>query len=316
MAAVTDLNATQIVLPDPTPSRQTPPPRYVGTQPPWQPVPAFAPAWFYSALNWLGTSYYDANNAQRWFGSFLVGSDVDPYSALGSTRLFMIFRTDDVFRMTLATDVNSMAPMSGGTRYQNTDDGIRQMYLDLSASPIFAAVQRCYIPGQIASNVDVTYSAAGYMGGYDPATGLRAIVFGSAVSQIVPLDDFLQTKNEQIYNEQPAIVPMVSALVYDVTQYNTLGATTFVLPVYYARDQVSPGVEYVNKSDFNNDGQWIERSLRSDSRLPGWPRIQRCRRDRVDARDHCGCRVRRSRLHGLRLRHGAGGHDLDVQPSG
>ncbi|MGA3005035.1 MAG: hypothetical protein ABSE20_25275, partial [Acetobacteraceae bacterium] len=249
MAAVTDLNATQIVLPDPTPSRRTPPPRYVGTQPPWQPVPAFAPAWFYSALNWLGTSYYDANNAQRWFGSFLVGSDVDPYSALGSTRLFMIFRTDDVFRMTLATDVNSMAPMSGGTRYQNTDDGIRQMYLDLSASPIFAAVQRCYIPGQIASNVDVTYSAAGYMGGYDPATGLRAIVFGSAVSQIVPLDDFLQTKNEQIYNEQPAIVPMVSALVYDVTQYNTLGATTFVLPVYYARDQVSPGVEYVNKSD-------------------------------------------------------------------
>ena len=249
MAAVTDQNATQIVLPDPAPIRQMPPARYVGTLPPWRPIQAFAPAWFYSALNWLGTSYYDANNAQQWFGSFLVGSDVDPYSALGSTRLFMIFRTVDVFRLTLAADVNSMAPMSGGTRYPNTDDGIRQMYLDLSATPIFASVKRCYIPGQIAPFAEAAYGVGGFRSGYDPATGLRAIVLGSAVSQIVPLDDFLQTSNEQIYNDQPAIVPLVSALVYDVTQYNTLGATTFILPVYYARDQVTPGTDYVNRFD-------------------------------------------------------------------
>ena len=43
------------------------------------------------------------------------------------------------------------------------------------------------------------------------------------------------------------IVPIVTALVYDVTQNNALGATTFNLPVYYTRDQVSSGNYYVNK---------------------------------------------------------------------
>ena len=74
-------------------------------------------------------------------------------------------------------------------------------------------------------------------------------MLGSAVSQIVPLDDFLKTHNEQIYDDSPAIVPFSSGLVYDVSQYNAIGATTFVLPVYYARDQVSSGNYYVSKFD-------------------------------------------------------------------
>ena len=37
--------------------------------------------------------------------------------------------------------------------------------------------------------------------------------------------------------------------MYDVSQYNAIGATTFVLPVYYARDQVSSGNYYVSKFD-------------------------------------------------------------------
>lgn len=82
--------------------------------------------------------------------------------------------------------------------------------------------------------------------GYDPSTGIRIIVQGSAIAQVVPLADFVATHNEQIYDEDPQIVPIVTALVYDVTQNNTLGATTFALPVYYTRDQIS-GTYYVNK---------------------------------------------------------------------
>src|SRR5277367_2639045 len=50
----------------------------------------WAPAWFYSALNWLGKTYHDAGNVSQRFGLNLVGSDVDPYRQLGSTRLFVI----------------------------------------------------------------------------------------------------------------------------------------------------------------------------------------------------------------------------------
>lgn len=53
---------------------------------------AWAPVWFYSALNFLGESYFDASNTERRFAQYLVGSDVDPYTALGSTRLFMVIR--------------------------------------------------------------------------------------------------------------------------------------------------------------------------------------------------------------------------------
>jgi hypothetical protein len=40
---------------------------------------------------------------------------------------------------------------------------------------------------------------------------------------------------------------LVTALVYDVTQHNTLDATTFTLPTFYARDRVAAGTDYVNK---------------------------------------------------------------------
>ena len=48
----------------------------------------WAPAWFYSALGWLGKSYYDGSNTERSFAAYLAGSNVDPYQKLGSTRLF------------------------------------------------------------------------------------------------------------------------------------------------------------------------------------------------------------------------------------
>jgi hypothetical protein len=214
----------------------------------------WAPAWFYSALGWLGKSYYDASNVLQRFNFYVAGSGVDPYARLGSTRLFLIYSEGDAFRLTLAQDASSAAPAAGGQSYPNTDAGIRQMYLALAASPVFAAVTHCYVPGLLGPDLNpnpdvfgVARLPGGLESGYDPATGLRVAVLGSAVSQVVPLADFLKTHNEQIYDDNPAIVPIVPALVYDVTEYNELGATTFNLPVFYTPNQISPGLFYVNK---------------------------------------------------------------------
>ncbi len=209
-----------------------------------------APAWFYSALNWLGKTYYDANNVLQSFNSYLVGSDVDPYEKIGSTRLFVVFRIRDSFRLSIAQDAVSIALTEDGTIYPDSDEGIKAMYLALAASPVFAALKYCYVPGKIGSDLDPQTLATGALeNGYDPASGLRAVVLGSAVSQIVPLDDFIKTKNEQIYNPSPAIVPLATSLVYDVTKYNTLNARTFTLPIFYSRDRISAGTDYVNKQN-------------------------------------------------------------------
>jgi hypothetical protein len=183
-----------------------------------------------------------------------VGSDVDPYRQLGSTRLFVISLVrETMFRLSLAPDASSLAPLPAeGIIYPNTDAGITDLYTALSQSSIFSAVNFCYVPGQLGFDLSPAYSslandvAVSLSSGYDPTTGLRCIVLGSAVSQVVPLNTFLNTHNVQIYDDSPAIVPLVDALVYDVTQNNALGAKTFYLPTFYTRDQVSPGNFYVN----------------------------------------------------------------------
>ena len=205
----------------------------------------WAPAWFYSALNWLGKSYVDANNTEQAFTNYMYGSDVDPYAQLGNTRLFFIALQDDVFVLSIAPNLTSTAQQSTITRYPKSDQGILAMYNALAASPIFGSLKYCYIPGRYASNVFAAEDF-GLSSGYDPATGIRVIVEGSAVAQVVPVEDFLATHNEQIYDPDPQIVPIVTALVYDVTQNNALGATTFALPIYYTRDLIN-GTYYVNK---------------------------------------------------------------------
>ena len=216
----------------------------------------WAPAWFYSALNWLSRTYNDANNAEQSFGPSMYGSDVDPYAQLGSTCLFRVTqqRTSAYFTLYLAQDTDS-ASLGAGNTYANTDEGITAMYSALSASSIFSAVKFCYIPGQLGSDISPaaytpgTFAAAPASTlptGYDPATGLRVIAQGSAVSQVVPLDQFQASHNEQIYDSTPTIVPIASSLVYDVSQFNQPGATQFLLPVFYARDRVQ-GAYYVNK---------------------------------------------------------------------
>ena len=244
---------TGIVRPAPTKPVSSTTASLAGLRIPIPRLQQWAPAWFYSALNWLGKSYYDANNVRQSFNLYMVGSDVDPYASIGSTRLFLILKAGESFRLSVAPDADSIADATNTTEYSNTDEGIREMYLALSDSAVFPNIKFCYIPGRIGPDLnsqnDARLAAVGsaITDGYDPASGLRAIVLGSAVSQVVPLNDFIKTNNEQIYNPSPAIVPLVSAFVYDLSQYNTLGATTFTLPIFYARERVSTGTDYVNK---------------------------------------------------------------------
>jgi hypothetical protein len=246
-------NASRIVVPAPRPGAQRSPQQSIHKLPPGLNL-EWAPAWFYSALNWLGKVYYDANHAVQSFNSYMAGSDVDPYAQIGSTRLFLIIRLGDQFRLSIAPDAGSIAPGADGTFYPNTDEGIREMYLALAASSIFASIKYCYVPGRIdgglypAANERLAALSGPLQNGYDPATGLRAVVLGSAVSQVVPVDDFIKRNNEQIYNPSPVIVPIVSALVYDLSKYNALGATTFTLPTFYTRDRMSAGTDVVSRA--------------------------------------------------------------------
>jgi hypothetical protein len=207
---------------------------------------AYAPAWFYSALNWLSATYLDANGNAQSFSDYLVGSDVDPYQQLGSTRLFVVARGGQGYVCSTATNVNGTAALPTGNGYPATDDGILSLYNDLAASPIFSAVTYCYVPGRSTPDEVMSTELPIIESGYDPASGLRVILQGSAVAQVVPLGYFEANHNEQVYDTDPQIVPLVSALVFDVTKVNTLNATTFVVPVYYARDQVGPDT-YANR---------------------------------------------------------------------
>jgi hypothetical protein len=210
---------------------------------------AWAPAWFYSALSWLGQSYYDASNTQQAFSIFLAGANVDPYRRLGATRLFVIVFERDEFFLSIAPDVDSDAPLTGDSLkiYPRTDAGILSMYTDLAASDIFPIVTHCYVPGKVGFSPKLQEQLASKLVGYDPASGLRRILLGSAIAQVVPVGEFSQTYNEQVYDESPVIVPLATSLVYDVTTNNAIGAKTFVLPTAYVVDQANPGHVAVNR---------------------------------------------------------------------
>jgi hypothetical protein len=208
----------------------------------------WAPAGFYSAPSWLGQTYYDASNAQRSFNIYLAGADVDPYRRLGSTRLFLIKYQRNEFFLSIAPDADSDAPLTGDLQfYPRTDAGILQMYEDLAASDIFPLATHCYVPGKVDLAPSLQDQLSEKLVGYDPATGLRRILLGSAIAQVVPLGDFTQVHNEQVYDESPVIVPLATSLVYDVTANNSVGAATFVLPVAYVVDQATQGQFAVNR---------------------------------------------------------------------
>jgi len=233
----------------------------------------FAPAWFYSALNFLGQQYADGSNFVQEFNSYLVGSDVDPYASLGSTRLFIIALTRNIFRLSIAPDINSLASanLSASTSYANTDSGILSMYQALAASSIFSSVKFCYIPGFLSKGLNPSADQTRSLDiGYDPGSGLRTCVLGSAVSQVVPLNDFSTTSNEEIFNPSPTIVPFVVALVYDVNTNNSLNAKTFVLPTYYTPDLIGSNY-YVNKLGSNQSLNGASVNCGQTVLFPGGP---------------------------------------------
>ena len=237
----------------------------------FHPVEQFAPAWFYSALNWLGSSFQDASGTRRSFAYFMIGSDVDPYRTLGSTRLFYVARVPGAgYEMSVAADTASTASLTVTTSYDASDAGILAMYQALAASPVFASVKYCAVPTLAA---EPTFAAVGLpvvQSGYDPATGIRVIVDRTAAVQVVPLGDFQGGHNEQVYDDDPQIVPLVSALVYDITQYNSLDATTFVLPVYYSRDQIG-GDYYVSRQGTTTTANGASVTCGQTAVFPGGP---------------------------------------------
>lgn len=210
-----------------------------------------APAWFYSALCILGNTYTAGDGSQQSFGRVLGGSDVDPYAALGATRLFLIVQVRDGFQLNLAPNAVAPSPLSGGTMYPRTDAGIAAMYAALAASPSFALVAFAYLPGAPLATSGAFLAAVAQStplrGGYDVATGLRSIVLGSAVAQAVPLEVFLETHNTQVYDAHPTIVPLYTSLVYDIGAHKAPGDTTLTLPVVYTRDDLGAGGVHVNK---------------------------------------------------------------------
>ncbi|WP_434667423.1 hypothetical protein P5W99_38965 [Paraburkholderia sp. A3BS-1L] len=209
----------------------------------------WAPAWFYSALCWLGRSYTDASGSTGGFSQFLIGADVDPYRQLGATRLFVIEERDGQFGLSIAADRDSDASLASDTLqlYERSDAGILQMYQNLSASAIFPFVTHAYVPGRAVVAGTPAGRVVTTTTGYDPATGLRRILMGSAIVQVVPLGDFTQVHNEQVYDESPTIVPLATSLVYDLTTNNAIGATTFMLPIAYVVDRATPGQYAVNR---------------------------------------------------------------------
>src|ERR1051325_341410 len=74
----------------------------LGKRIPIQRLQQWAPAWFYSALNWLGKTYYDANNSAQSFNTYMAGSDVHRYGEIGWTRLFLILSAGGSFRLSIA----------------------------------------------------------------------------------------------------------------------------------------------------------------------------------------------------------------------
>ena len=205
-----------------------------------------APVWLYSALALLGGTFTASDGSTQAFGSVVCGSDVDPYAELGAARLFCIGRSSAGFTLGVSPDSSSPAPVSGSGSFPDTDQGIMELFTILVQAPAFAAAKYAYIPG---GRPGAAVSAGGLplSGGYDPATGLREMVLGSAVTQVVPLATFEASSNTQVYNPSPVIVPVMTSLVYDITENNTSGSTTYTLPVAYVLDQVTPGTIYVNK---------------------------------------------------------------------
>ena len=210
-----------------------------------------APAWFHSALAFLGKRFRGADGTVQTFAPVLGGSEVDPYAQLGATKLFVIQSTGTGFRMALAPTPESAAVLTTtSATYPATDAGIASMYRALSESDVFATVGFVWVPGggpQRLGQAAAAYLPAAWgRDGYDPNSGLRVVNYGSAVAQAVPVSTFLGAGNVQSYEPTPQFVPLALSLVYAISDHKALGDMTYQLPAVYTTDLVEDGNTYAS----------------------------------------------------------------------
>ncbi len=250
-------SVNQIVLPAPNASAQRINPSLFGIGLPRFLPQQWAPAWFYSALNWLGKTYYDANNVpQQSFNIYMAGSDVDPYAQIGSTRLFLIIlrrRPDSASRSHPTATRRHPEPTAPAIPTPTKASARCTWRWPPARSSPASSSATCPAASESISIRPLPRFRVTCVEQH-PAERLRSRhrpprcwSLDRPCRRWCPLDDFIKTHNEQIYNPSPVIVPLVAALVYDLTKYNSLGATTFTLPTFYTRDRVAAGTDYVSK---------------------------------------------------------------------
>ena len=100
-------------------------------------------------------------------------------------------------------------------------------------------------------------------------------------------------------------MPIVTALVYDVTQNNSLGATTFALPMLYSRDQIG-GTYYVNKFATTTTVNGATVNCGQTALFPGGPGYSGTSALALKLAGTADRRYRRRDLHDVHLRQGEG----------
>ena len=201
--------------------------------------------------------------------------------------------------------------------YPNTDAGITDLYPALSAELHLLRTEVLLRPGPLGLDLSPAYAAlandvaVSLSTGYDPATGLRGIVLGSAVSQVVPLDELPEYAQRADLRRQPGhrAAGHVTGLRRDTEQ---CARSDDVLSAHLLHARPGLAGQFLRQQlrRVHGNGLRQQRQLRPDRRLSQRPRIQRRGSPRVEPAIHA-LRHRLRRRHGdhLQVRHRDRGHN-------
>lgn len=226
-----------------------------------------APAWFYSACY---LAYNNSRNSNFDTVNVVFGSEIDPFDPqntnLGNTQLFCLFIQDGTYRLYIAQDRFSAAynplikEISG--KFTSGNSPIDTIYRTIAASSIFNCIKFCFVGTYMPTGIIPSdrYLRQLVKPGYYPDSGIKAVVEGMGISQIVPLTyipgtgsnpgTYKYNQNAPVYNDDPTITPIVNVVMYplirasdnaDFKQWtvyeNTANNTaSFMAPIYYSID--------------------------------------------------------------------------------